>query len=118
MYYAGANDTANKVSGVYIVHFKEGKVKSVLYGSTSDQISHPWMHGYLTIGSPYHAVVEKLGQPSATSLHKNGLEQMVSFAKYRTFYTFERAKVTDFGVYDPSTGPMEFLKNQSSPTPK
>jgi hypothetical protein len=106
---SGSQETAG-----YAIRFKEGKVRYVLYAAMTDQTGNPWMHGF-TIQTPYETVLEKLGQPSYTSKSSDGLQRMMSFEKYNVFYTFEQAKVRDFGIYDPATGPMEYSKPASAP---
>ena len=49
-----------------------------------------------------------LGQPSHTATSRDGLEKILSFDKYNTFYRFEKAEVVTYGIFDPKEGPMAF----------
>jgi hypothetical protein len=106
VYYAGSGSAKAESAG-YVVRFKDGKVRYVAYTSTPEQIVTPYLLGF-TIGSPYDHVVEELGAPDHVSTSTDGLRRMVSYKRFNTFFAFQRAQVTDLGVYDPATGPMEF----------
>jgi hypothetical protein len=113
LYYAGSG-SAETTSAAYVIRFKDSKIRYVMYAATPRQSAHPWLQGF-TIGTPYETVLSKLGPPSHTSTSADGLERMVSYEKYNTFYSFEQAKVSDFGLYSPSAGPMEHRPNQAEP---
>ncbi len=112
VYQAGGGD-APKASA-YAVRFKEGKVRYIRYRSFAEQTSAPWLQGF-TLDTEYASVLRRLGQPSHTSISSDGLERMVSYDKYNTFYTFEKSKVAEIGVFDPATGPMDYLPSESAP---
>lgn len=99
---------------VYVVHFMDGKVRSVRYFARGSKIYNPYLQGF-TIGSSYDEVIEKLGPPSNISTSKKGLSRILSFQKYRTAYGFEQAKIEALGVYDPKHGPLRFSEEADDP---
>lgn len=74
----------------------------------------PYLQG-ISIGTPYDSVVERLGPASHVATTDDGLARRLSYDKLNTFFTFERGQVRDLGLYDPSTGPLEFSKPASAP---
>jgi hypothetical protein len=111
LYYSGKAE--NVETAGYVVRFKDGKVRYVLYGSATSHIGADWLQSF-TRGTPYDVVLKKLGPPGHTSISEDGLERMISYPKFNTFYSFAQAQVVDFGVYDPATGPMEYTKKQTA----
>lgn len=109
--YYGSKTDGVETAG-YVVRFKNGNVRYVLYASTPSHIGSDWLQGF-TRGTSYDVVITKLGPPGHESISDDGLERMISYPKYNTFYSFAQAQVVDFGVYDPATGPMEYTKKQS-----
>jgi hypothetical protein len=97
----------------YAVRFNSDRVRYVMYSAVREPDFHPFLHGF-TINSTYEEVVKKLGTPGHSAISQDGLQRMVSYPQYNTFYSLEQAKVVDFGIYDRSTGPMEYL---SAPAP-
>lgn len=112
-YYAGSGSAKPENAG-YVVGFKDGKVRIIGYVATPAQIITPSLQGF-SIGAAYDRVVDKLGPPDHVSTSPDGLQRMVSYSRLNTFYTFERAEVKGLGIYDPTTGPMEFRKAASAP---
>lgn len=113
LYYAGSG-AAKPENAVYAVRFKDNKVRLIGYAATLDQVVTPDLQGF-TIGASYAQVIEKLGHPDHLSVSDDGLKRMASYSRLNTFYTFERAKVKDLGIYDPGAGLMEFRKATSAP---
>ena len=113
VYYAGSG-SAKPQDAAYMIRFKDGKVRYVMYWGKLQQIVHPWLQGF-TIDTSYETVLQKLGPPSHTATSPDGLERMLSYDKYHTFYSFVQAKIQGFGIYDPSSGPMEYTKSAIEP---
>ncbi|MDY0746547.1 hypothetical protein SNE35_18685 [Paucibacter sp. R3-3] len=115
VYYAGSG-SANLDSAGYVVRFKAGKVRFIRYLAAPDQIVTPDLQGF-GIGASYDHVLEKLGPASHVATSDDGLVRRLSYEKLKTFFTFEKAQIKDFGVYDPATGPLELSKPTSALAP-
>jgi hypothetical protein len=111
VYHAGSGSKEDRAG--YVVRFKDGKVRYILYAAAPDNYSNPWLQGF-TMEATHESVLQKLGMPDHTSTSEDGLQRMISYSKFNTFYTFEQAKVRDFGIYDPATGPMAYTKAASA----
>jgi hypothetical protein len=105
-YHAGSG-SAGADAAVYLVKFTDDKVRYILYTAGSAQIYHPDLQGF-ELDSKYDAVLKKLGQASHVANSKDGLERILSFDKYKTFFIFRKGEVVAYGVYDTALGPMEF----------
>lgn len=99
-----------------IVQFREEKLRYVQYWANERQIVNPYLLGF-TIGSNYDTVLQKLGQPSNVSTSGDGLNRLLSFEKYKTFFEFERGTVRTLGIYDPSGGPVKFPQEAGQAAP-
>lgn len=115
VFYAGSGSAKPESAG-YVVGFRDGKVRYVRYVSTPDQIVTPDLQGF-TIGSSYARVLDELGPASDVATSNDGLLRRLSYAKLNTFYTFEKAQIKDFGIYEPASGPLEFSAPAKSPQP-
>ena len=105
IYKRGTTDRPD--TSAYVVRFKAEKMRYVQYFSVTDEHANPWLQGF-TKGTPYDRVISVLGQPSHTATSRDGLEKILSFEKYNTFYRFEKAEVVTYGIFDSKGGPMEF----------
>lgn len=103
-------------SAKYLVMFKDGRIRFVLYTASSDQLVHPWLLGF-TIGTSYERVVERLGQPSSTSVSEDQFDRMFSYEKYNSFFSFSRGKLVAYGIYQPKGGPMAFRNEAAASSP-
>ncbi len=92
-----------------VVRFRGDNVRYVEYMALDEETVHPYLQDFkkdMEIGY----VIQVLGEPSHVSTTQDGLQKILSFDKYNTFYQFEKAKVVTYGIFDPKTGPMEFPK--------
>jgi hypothetical protein len=101
---------------VVIVQFKDGKVRHVTFWSNERQIVTPVLLG-ISKGSSYEAVIDALGQPNFTSASKDGLRRLLSFEKYRVFFELERGQVQNYGIFNPTQGPLKFIEEPASTEP-
>jgi len=115
VYYQPDPISRNNISA-HVIRWKNDRVRYVLYGTSSAQTIHPWLQG-ITIGTSYDQVIEILGTPGHMSNMANGLERMLSYPQFNTFYAFEKGSVNQFGIYDPTGGPMEYVSSASTNTP-
>lgn len=111
--YDAHSGSANPEDAVVVVRFRDGRVRYVLYWANENQIVSPYLLGF-TMGADYDAVIKKLGQPSHISTAADGLNRLLSFEKYRAFFEFERGRVTTYGIFDPSKGPMVFSEERAA----
>ena len=105
-------DIKDSVSGSdiasYIVRFKNGKVRYVLYApSTGYDSSKEYLVGF-SVGSGVVLVDQKLGKPSHVSQSSDGASLLQSYADYNVFFGFSKGNVDVYGIYDPETGPVIF----------
>ncbi len=112
--YDAHSGSAQPVDAVLIVQFRDSRVRHITYWANERQIVNPYLLGF-SIGSDYDAIIKKLGQPSHVSTSSDGLNRLLSFEKYRTFFEFERGKVRTYGIFDPSKGPLKFSKEAETP---
>ena len=112
--YNAGSLSAGADAAIYIVKFKDDKVRYILYTASPSQIYHPYMHG-LQLHSKYDAVLKKLGEPSHDAISKDGLERMASYEQYKTFFVVRKSEVIAYGIYDPTMGPMEYSKESTQP---
>ena len=105
--YNAGSGSAGAEAAAYLVKFNEDKVRYILYTAGAAQIYHPDLHGF-KLDSKYDAVLTKLGQPSNVAISKDGLERILSFENYQTFFIFRKGEVIAYGVYNTALGPMEF----------
>lgn len=112
--YHAHSGAAQPEDAVVIVQFRNGKVRYINYWANEGQIVNPYLLGF-TIGSEYDSVIKKLGQPSHISASANGLNRLLSFEKYNVDFEFERGKVKTYGIFDPTTGPLKYSKQDETP---
>ena len=108
--------TASKDRAQYLVKFKDGRVRSVLYGTDGSEIINPYLLGF-SHGADYDSVLRKLGPPSFVSVSKDELRRMLSYEAFNVFFAFRASKLETYGIYDPAHGPMKF-KDEYAPTEK
>lgn len=113
--YDAHSGSAQPEDAILVVQFRDGRVRYIMYLATERQIVNPYLLGF-TIGAHYEEVVKTLGNPSHTSTSADGLSRVLSFDKYRVFFEFERGKVRDYGIFDPSKGPVIFSNEAEAPT--
>lgn len=106
VYYEKDTISGKNISG-YVIRWNDGAVRYVMYATSEAQYIHPSLQGF-QIGADYHSVISGLREPAHTSTSADGLRRMISYPQYRTFYTFEKGKLKDYGIYNTSMGPMEF----------
>jgi len=112
--YDAYSGSAQPEDAVVIVGFRNGKVRYINYWANERQIVNSYLLGF-TIGSDYDSVIKKLGQPSHISASADGLNRLLSFEKYNVAFEFEQGKVKSYGIFDPTTGPLEFSKEVKAP---
>jgi len=114
--YSAQSGSGQPEDAVYIIQFRDSKIRHITYWASERQIVNPWVHGF-SVGSTYDEVLEKLGQPSHVSISADGLNRLLSFEKYQTFYEFTQGKVRSYGIYSPARGPMKFTKEAEVSAP-
>jgi hypothetical protein len=114
--YDAHSGSSEPEDAVLIVQFREGVMRHVTYWANERQIVNPHVLGF-TIGSNYESVLQKLGRPSNVSTSANGLNRILSFEKYNTFFEFERGTVRTFGIYNSSGGPVKFSEEAGQEAP-
>ncbi len=113
-YHVGTSTSKDRAQ--YLVKFKDGRIRSVLYGTDGTEVVNPYLLGF-TYGVDYDSVLQKLGKPSFTSISKNELSRMISYEALNGVFTFSAGKLETYGIYDPVHGPMRF-KDEHSPAEK
>lgn len=98
--------TPEREDGVFVVIFKDGKVRFVFHISNKNS-SNPSIQG-ISSYSNTEDLVERFGQPSHVSRSKDELLQWHSFERFNVAFMLERGQVIALGVYDSSTGPIKF----------
>jgi hypothetical protein len=98
----------------YLVQFKNGRVRFVIYSAEPSIIVNPYLLGF-TIGSHYQEVQKKLGAPSHTATSADDLDRMLSYDRFNSFFSFRQSKLAAYGVFDPQEGPMRFRSEKSEP---
>lgn len=93
----------------YVVEWKSGAPRSVRYATAKANYRHPSMQGF-EVGAAYEGVIKELGKPSHSATSTDGLERVISYAEYQTFYRFEKGELKSYGIYNPAIGPMDFAK--------
>jgi hypothetical protein len=95
---------------VYVVKFRDGKVRSILYFGPGDPgTSHIEGVGY---GESYQSVIDTFGPPSYVSIAEDDLERILSFERFNVVFGFARNKVYVYGIYDPKFGPVRLKKDK------
>ncbi len=92
-----------------VVKFRSEKVRMIQYVGICTYCNS--LNG-LGIGTNYERLIEKLGTPTFVSTSDDGLMRLVSFAKTNQFFQLAEGKVIGFGIYDPTGGPVEFVKTE------
>lgn len=115
IYYAGSVPAARDAA-MYLVTFKNGRVRFVLYTASGEQISNPTLMGF-DMGTSYERVLEKLGQPSNVSISENKLERMFSYEKFNVFFSFSQGRLVAYGIYQPTSGPMLLRSEAAASAP-
>ena len=92
-----------------LVRFRNEKVRWIVYIGDCTYCNS--LNG-LGIGTSYEELINKLGTPTQVSPSGDGLKRLVSFAKTNQFFQLERGRVFGFGIYDPASGPIEYLKGE------
>jgi hypothetical protein len=100
---------------VYNIVFKQDKIYCiVLLGGDS---FHPYGTGYwdnyirvqgFGYDNSHKSIIQKFGQPSHISMSKDDLARVLSFKKYGVFFVLNKNKISDYGIYNPTLGPIEF----------
>jgi hypothetical protein len=114
LYNAGTGSAAHDAAQ-YLVRFKDGQLRFVLYTARAEQIVNPSLMGF-DIGASYDEVTKRLGQPSRISISENQLDRMISYENYNTFFSFNRGKIVAYGMYQPKSGPMAFRSEAAPPS--
>jgi hypothetical protein len=115
VYNAGSGSAAPDAAK-YLVMFKDGRIRFVLYTAGAEQIVNPLLMGF-DIGTAYDRVTERLGQPSSISISESQLDRMFSYEKYNTFFSFSQGKLVAYGIYQPKSGPMAFRTEAAASSP-
>ena len=100
IYGPGSTDT-----GFYVVRFKNGKVRFVMYDGRS--FYSPMVQG-INGYSSLEQITEKFGAPSYVSRSKDELKRTLSFDAFNVAFSLERNEITALGIYDASGGPIRF----------
>jgi hypothetical protein len=66
----------------------------------------------LGFGSSYKEIEEKLGEPSSVSISNNELSRRIFYEKWNVFFTLQKSKVVNYGVYNSKLGPKNFPTKQ------
>ncbi|MDF3822003.1 hypothetical protein P3G55_19010 [Leptospira sp. 96542] len=112
--YDVGSSSANPESTVVVVQFRDDRIRYIAYLTDGRSNWTPALLGF-SFGDAYDSVLEKLGPPSHISTSTDGLNRILSFEKFKVFFGFELGKITTYGIYDPTTGPMKFA-NEAVPT--
>jgi len=84
-------------SHTVVVKFEDDSVSEVYY--LSGCILGCTRLSDIGVGRSYERVVEKFGEPTHTSTHKNKLSKVVSYKKYNVFFELEKNQVTTYGIF-------------------
>lgn len=114
--YNAGRGSASRDAAKYLVMFKDGRIRFVLYTASEAQIVHPWFMGF-DIGTSHNRVVEKLGEPSNSSVSEDQLDRIFSYDKYNAFFSFSQGKLVAYGIYQPKDGPMAFRSESKESSP-
>jgi hypothetical protein len=100
IYDAGPTDR-----GFYVVRFKNGKVRFVMYDGRS--FYAPTVQGINGYSSA-EQITEKFGAPSYVSRSKDKLKRTLSYDAFNVAFSVERNEIRALGIYDASEGPLKF----------
>ena len=101
---------------MYLIQFKEGRIRYILYTASESQIVNPYLLGF-TLGASYQDVEEKLGQPSHLTNSTDELDRMFSYDKLNVFFSFKKGRAIAYGMYQPADGPMKFRDEAAGSAP-
>ncbi len=71
-------------------------------------ISFELMTNGLGYGSSYDYLIEKLGEPSASTASEDKLTRILSFNHYNLFFLVQKEKVISHGIYNQNLGTLDF----------
>lgn len=100
-------DRENKFETQIIL--RNSKVRAILYIGECTYCNSIFD---LNIGDSYQKVVDKIGAPSHVSTSLDQLRRMASFEKTNLLFMFAEGRVTRMGVYDSTSGPLEFDRDK------
>ena len=93
----------------YGVVFKGDRLRLVYYDGTNYS-SAPLLQGKSWVQRGAEDVTEKFGTPSHVSKSQDGLVRVYCYSSYNTFFVLEKNKVSSYGLYNASFGPVEFMR--------
>jgi hypothetical protein len=97
---------------LYIIQFNDdNKIRYIGFWG-NDWLSSPYLQG-LRLKSKYDEVINKFGPPSYVSRSDDDLKITLSFDKYNVFFAFEQNEVGFSGIYNPTLGPVKFVKEKA-----
>jgi hypothetical protein len=101
-------DAGAKENGSYIVRFKDGKVRFIIFDGSP--LHAPTVSGV----SPYidlSGVEALLGKPSNVSHSNDELKRLYSFDQFNFVVGFAKNQIYGLGIYDPTSGPLKFKED-------
>ena len=101
-------DPNGRAVATYRVQFRDAKVRYVFYLPSGYDPDKIYPFGFSN-GTKLDTVNRKLGSPSNLSEKPDGSVRLYSYRDYNAFFGFSKGVVDVYGMYDPATGPMEFL---------
>ena len=105
-----ALDISDEEKGSYIVGFKDGKVRYIVFHGRPEHA--PTISG-VSPNSSLTEIEQLLGKPSNVSHSKDELQRVYSFDRFNFVATFSKNKIYGLGIYDPTTGPIKFKESSS-----
>jgi hypothetical protein len=91
--------------GSYLVHFSGEKISRIEYYGRNPATA-PVLMG-VRAGDSLDAVARRLGTASRVSNSADKLAALVSYEKFRVFYSFRQNQIEAYGLYNPEFGPVE-----------
>lgn len=96
----------NPANAVYQIQMRKGKVRVVaaFANNSSSLPSIQGISGYSTIAD----IEKKFGPPDHIAESKDKTTRMLSYLKFRVFFSLSKGSVEGLGAIDPSEGPLLF----------
>ncbi len=83
---------------------------NIIHASDKSYYETPEIMGFKQ-GSSYEEIIKKLGDPSFISTSKDGLERILYFDNWNTFFDLTKGCVTIYGIYDSTKGRPDWAKD-------
>lgn len=114
--YNAGSGAAARDAAKYLIQFKDGRIRFILYTANETQIVTPYLLGF-TMGARYQDIEEKLGPPSHIGKSADDLDRIFSYDKLNVFFSFKQGRVIAYGLYQPADGPMRFRNESAASAP-